>query len=84
MRHEPGANASGGERLERLSSDDFTASAGAILLSGVIANAQGHFEQARRHLEKFLTLEPDHGGTPVTLSSFRGEKPVALIFGSYT
>lgn len=24
------------------------------------------------------------GGEPVTLSSFRGRKPVALIFGSYT
>jgi len=29
-------------------------------------------------------LEPMHGGEPVTLSSHAGEKPVALIFGSYT
>jgi Ca2+-binding EF-hand superfamily protein len=29
-------------------------------------------------------LEPPHGGKPVKLSDFKGEKPVALIFGSYT
>ena len=31
-----------------------------------------------------FTLRPPDGGDPVTLSSFRGGKPVALIFGSYT
>lgn len=31
-----------------------------------------------------FTLRPPKGGDPVTLSSFRGKKPVALIFGSYT
>lgn len=31
-----------------------------------------------------FTLERVDGGAPVTLSSFRGRQPVALIFGSYT
>jgi len=31
-----------------------------------------------------FSLEPPAGGDPVRLSSFKGEKPVALIFGSYT
>ncbi len=31
-----------------------------------------------------FTLPLAEGGTEVTLSSFRGTKPVALIFGSYT
>ncbi|TDJ79698.1 MAG: hypothetical protein E2O39_00445 [Planctomycetota bacterium] len=31
-----------------------------------------------------FTLEPPDGGGAVTLSSFKGSKPVALIFGSYT
>jgi len=31
-----------------------------------------------------FTLTPAHGGEPVTLSSFAGDRPVALIFGSYT
>ncbi|MEQ8764197.1 MAG: hypothetical protein RL885_09735 [Planctomycetota bacterium] len=31
-----------------------------------------------------FTLSPPKGGDPVTLSSFRGDRPVALIFGSYT
>ncbi len=31
-----------------------------------------------------FTLQPRGGGEPVTLSSFRGKSPVALVFGSYT
>ncbi len=31
-----------------------------------------------------FTLERADGGPPVTLSSFRGRRPVALVFGSYT
>ncbi len=31
-----------------------------------------------------FSLEPPGGGAPVTLSSFRGRQPVALVFGSYT
>ena len=31
-----------------------------------------------------FTLAPPHGNEPVSLSSFRGSLPVALIFGSYT
>ncbi len=31
-----------------------------------------------------FTLTPTAGGDPVTLSSFAGDRPVALIFGSYT
>lgn len=31
-----------------------------------------------------FSLEPPRGGSRVPLSSFRGEKPVALIFGSFT
>ena len=31
-----------------------------------------------------FTLRPPGGGDPVTLSSFKGDKPVALVFGSYT
>ena len=31
-----------------------------------------------------FTLAPPHGSEPVSLSSFRGNLPVALIFGSYT
>ncbi len=29
-------------------------------------------------------LEPVGGGTPISVSQFRGDRPVALIFGSYT
>ena len=31
-----------------------------------------------------FTLAPRGGGAPVSLSSFRGKSPVALVFGSYT
>ena len=31
-----------------------------------------------------FSLEPPGGGSAVTLSSFRGRSPVALVFGSYT
>jgi len=31
-----------------------------------------------------FTLKPPHGGAAVTLSGFVGDRPVALIFGSYT
>ncbi len=31
-----------------------------------------------------FTLEPRDGGAAITLSAFRGAKPVALVFGSYT
>ena len=31
-----------------------------------------------------FTLAPPKGGYPVTLSTFRGKRPVALVFGSYT
>lgn len=31
-----------------------------------------------------FTLEARGGGTPITLSSFRGSSRVALVFGSYT
>ncbi len=31
-----------------------------------------------------FALEPRGGGPLVTLSSFRGKSPVALVFGSYT
>lgn len=31
-----------------------------------------------------FTLDLRGGGAPVTLSSFRGKSPVALVFGSYT
>ncbi|MHC4955867.1 MAG: EF-hand domain-containing protein [Planctomycetota bacterium] len=31
-----------------------------------------------------FTLRPPEGGEPVTLSKFRGDRPVALIFGSYS
>ena len=31
-----------------------------------------------------FTLEPPRGGEPVTLSDFAGDRPVALVFGSYT
>jgi len=31
-----------------------------------------------------FTLEPPGGGPAVTLSSFRGQAAVALVFGSYT
>ncbi len=31
-----------------------------------------------------FTLADPHGKTQITLSSYRGEKPVVLIFGSYT
>ena len=31
-----------------------------------------------------FSLMPLHGDKPVTLSSFVGKRPVALIFGSYT
>lgn len=31
-----------------------------------------------------FTLEDITGSESITLSSFRGQKPVALIFGSYT
>ena len=31
-----------------------------------------------------FTLAPRDSGSPVTLSSFRGKSPIALVFGSYT
>lgn len=31
-----------------------------------------------------FSLAPNDGGSPVWLSSFRGERPAVLIFGSYT
>jgi Ca2+-binding EF-hand superfamily protein len=31
-----------------------------------------------------FTLSPEDGGQPLTLSSFTGDRPVALVFGSYT
>ena len=31
-----------------------------------------------------FTLQKQDGSGEITLSQFRGEKPVALIFGSYT
>lgn len=31
-----------------------------------------------------FALEPRGGGPVITLSSFRGKQPVALVFGSYT
>jgi peroxiredoxin len=31
-----------------------------------------------------FTLSPSDGGLPITLSAFRGQRPVALVFGSYT
>ena len=31
-----------------------------------------------------FTLAPRDSGPPVTLSSFRGKSPIALVFGSYT
>ena len=39
---------------------------------------------ARGRLAPDFRLEPLHGGAPVSLSAFRGDKPVALVFGSYT
>ncbi len=56
-----------------------------------------HRKEARRWQQKYDALAPksgdmapdfelrDAGGNnPVSLSSFQGKKPVALIFGSYT
>jgi hypothetical protein len=31
-----------------------------------------------------FSLEPRGGGAPIILSAFRGLRPVALVFGSYT
>ena len=58
-----------------------------ILLAGTGAfRAQDRREGALRPgaLASDFTLEPRGGGAPVTLSSFRGKSPVALVFGSYT
>ena len=49
--------------------------------------AQG--QQPREGALKPGDLSPDftleaRGGGPITLSSFRGRQPVALVFGSYT
>ena len=52
----------------------------------------GHKRQAEldRQAPKVGDMAPDftlfdvNGANPATLSDFRGQKPVALVFGSYT
>ena len=57
-----------------------------VLLAAGAVLAQDRHEGALRpgSLATDFTLEPRGGGAPVTLSSFRGKSPVALVFGSYT
>ncbi len=59
----------------------------------VLSMRGGASEEARRpdtsgvlegEMAPDFSLEPPDGGERVTLSSFRGKKPVALVFGSYT
>jgi hypothetical protein len=64
-----------------------TIAALAILLGGATAvlpqnRAQGNLRPGDMAVD--FTLAPSGGGPPVTLSSFRGKSPVALVFGSYT
>lgn len=47
-------------------------------------SARPQAQAAEGELAPDFTLEPYHDGEAVSLSSFRGQKPVALIFGSYT
>ena len=58
----------------------------AVLVAAGVLGAQNRGEGALRpgSLATDFTLEPRGGGAPVTLSSFRGKSPVALVFGSYT
>ena len=44
----------------------------------------GWFESAEREQAPDFTLPREEGPGTVTLSSFRGKQPVALIFGSFT
>jgi len=53
--------------------------------AGVASSAERPRDGAREgELAPDFTLAPPQGGEPVTLSAFRGKKPVALVFGSYT
>jgi hypothetical protein len=56
------------------------------LLAVAVAAAQDRREGQLRpgDLAPDFTLEPPGGGAPVSLSAFRGVRPVALVFGSYT
>jgi hypothetical protein len=62
-----------------------------------MANTIQNRQQAQVWHEKYDPLAPKagdvapdfelrdvHGGKPVRLSQFRGQKPVALVFGSFT
>lgn len=64
---------------------------GAVLVLCMARVAPGFADQERvdgdlkvGRLAPDFSLEPRAGGAPVTLSSFRGKSPVALVFGSYT
>ena len=58
----------------------------ALVLSAATPAAQDRREGSLRpgDVATDFTLEPRDGGPAVTLSAFRGVKPVALVFGSYT
>ncbi len=47
-------------------------------------NPKGEAARSVGSMAPDFELEPPSGGHPVRLSSFRGDRPVALIFGSYT
>lgn len=55
-----------------------------ILRDAAPGGAGGPTLAAHGAMAPDFTLESLAGGTPVTLSSFRDDRPVALVFGSYT
>ena len=61
-------------------------SVAALTLMTSAPSAQDRSEGSLRPgaLAPDFTLEPRGGGAAITLSSFRGRMPVALVFGSYT
>jgi hypothetical protein len=56
----------------------------ALLATAVMAQDRRDGTLAPGQMAPDFTLSPRDTGAPVTLSSYRGKQPVALVFGSYT
>jgi hypothetical protein len=57
---------------------------GAFLVTGAMAQDRRDGPLRPGGMAPDFTLAPRDGGPRITLSSFRGKQPVALVFGSYT
>jgi hypothetical protein len=56
----------------------------AFLATAVVAQDRRDDTLAPGQMAPDFTLSPRDTGGPITLSSYRGKQPVALVFGSYT